>query len=57
MMAFICGRFDSVMSGSYAIISLISSSMSVSFDRLSKSMHLDSISPLLRAYYSVIPGG
>ncbi len=49
-MAFIWGRLDSVISGSSAIISLISSSMSVSLERFSKSMHLDSISPLLRAY-------
>ncbi len=57
MMAFICGRLDSVMSASSAIIYVISSSISVSFDRFSKSIHFDYTSPLLRTYSRVIPGG
>lgn len=57
MIALICGRFDSVISGSSAIIYVMSSSTSVSLDRLSKSMHLDYTSPLLRTYSKVMPGG
>ncbi len=49
-MALICGLFDSVMSGSSAMISVMSSSMLVSLERLSRSMHFDSTSPLLRMY-------
>ena len=50
MMVLICGRLDYVMRGYSTMISLINSSMSVSLDRFSKSMHLDSTSPLLRVY-------
>ena len=57
MIAFICGLFDSVIRGSSAIISEIRSSMSVSLERLRRSMHFDSISPLLRTYSRVMPGG
>lgn len=57
MMALICGRLDSVMRGSSAMISVMSSSMSVSLDRFSRSMHFDSTSPLLRTYSRVMPGG
>lgn len=57
IMPFICGRFDYVISGYYDIISVMSQSMSVSLERLSRSMHFDSIYPLLREYQSVIPGG
>lgn len=40
-MAFIWGRFDYVINGYSAMISVISSSMLVSFDKFSKSMHFD----------------
>jgi hypothetical protein len=54
---FIWGFFDYVISG-YSIINyIISESTSVYFDRLSKSIHFDSIYPLLRWYYKVMPGG
>lgn len=45
------------MRGYSAMISVISSSMLVSFDKFRRSMHFDSASPLLRTYYKVIPGG
>ena len=57
IMAFICGLFDSVIRGSSAMISVMSSSMLVYPDKFSRSMHLDSIYPLLRTYSRVIPGG
>lgn len=57
MMALICGRFDYVINGYSAMISVISSSMFVSFDRFSKSMHFDYAYPLLRMYSRVMPGG
>ena len=50
MMVFIWGRLDSVISGSSAMISEMSSSTLVSGERLRRSMHLDSTSPLLRTY-------
>ena len=50
MMVFIWGRLDSVISGYSAMISEMSSSTLVSEERLRRSMHLDSTSPLLRTY-------
>ncbi len=57
MIVFICDLFDYVMSGYSAIISVINSSTSVYLERLRRSIHFDSTSPLLRRYSRVIPGG
>lgn len=57
MMLLIWGRLDSVISGYYAMISVMSSSTSVYLERLSRSIHFDSTSPLLLTYSSVMPGG
>ena len=51
------GRLDSVMSGYSAMIYEMSWSMSVSLERLRRSMHLDSTSPFLRTYSRMMPGG
>lgn len=57
MMPLINGRLDSVMRGSSSMISVISWSISVSLERLSRSIHFDYTSPFFLTYSKIIPGG
>lgn len=51
------GLLDSVMRGYSAMIYEMSWSMSVSFDRFKRSIHLDSTSPFFLTYSRMMPGG